>query len=61
MLCVAPLAQYFDVLVEVMFLEDMIQSRVEPMRGGAWQVFRATDIDVCFARRRRLPIAIATL
>jgi hypothetical protein len=30
------LAQSFDVLVEIMFLEDMIQSRVERMRGGAW-------------------------
>jgi hypothetical protein len=56
---IEPLAEPFDERVEVMIVENLIQSCVERVRGGAWQISCvATHIDVCFGRRRRLPIAM---
>jgi hypothetical protein len=43
---IEPLTQSFDVAVEVRLVENLIQSRVERVRGGTW------------GRRRRLPIAM---
>ena len=45
---VEPLAESFDVPVEVMLIEDLIQSRVEWMRGTARDVLCATHIDAWF-------------
>ena len=52
------LTEPFDVPVEIMRVEDLIQSRVKRMCGAPRRSLVATHIDVCFARRRRLPIAI---
>jgi hypothetical protein len=49
------LAQSFDVSVKAMLLENLIELRVEGMRGRSWV---ATHIEACFACRLRLPIAI---
>jgi hypothetical protein len=57
-LSVESLTQALDVAVEVVLVENLIQSPVERMRStppGSWV---ATHIDACFACRRRLPIAI---
>jgi hypothetical protein len=55
---VEPLAQALDEAVEVVLVEDLIQSRVERMGGARGRWWVATHIEACFACRRRLPIAI---
>ena len=52
------LTERLDVTVEVRFVENLIQSRVEPVRSGPRQVFGRHPIDACLGRRRRLPIAM---
>jgi hypothetical protein len=55
---IEPLAQALDEAVEVVLVEDLIQSRVERMGGAARQVVGCPHIEACFACRRRLRIAI---
>ena len=52
-------AESFDVPVEIMAVENLIQCRVERMRGRPGRSSVATHIDACVACRRRIPIAIA--
>jgi hypothetical protein len=55
---IGTLAQPLDEAVEVVLIEQLIQSRVERIaefRGRSWL---ATRIDACFACGRRLPTAI---
>jgi hypothetical protein len=56
---VEALAQRLDISIEIGLVEDLIQSRVERMRGAARQVLCGYPHRRLFARRRRLPIAMA--
>ena len=49
------LAETFDVPVELVLVEDLIQNGCAALRGRSWV---ATHIDGCFACRFRLPNAI---
>ena len=55
---VEPLAQSFNEVVEVVLVENLIQSCVERVGALRGRSCVATHIDACFACRFRLPIAI---
>jgi hypothetical protein len=52
------LAERFDVPVEIVRVEDLIQTRVNGWAALRGRSLVATHIDACFPRDRRLPIAI---
>ena len=58
---VESLAESFDVLIEAVLVQNLIQSRVKRWAALRGRSCLATHIDACFECRRRLPIAITTL
>lgn len=55
---VESVTERLDVAVEVRFIEDLIESRINGCAAVRGRSCVATHIDVCFGRRRRLPIAM---